>query len=120
MPGTQHLWIPSAYCPMGCGATIYRSPYNGNLYCLNRHCPRPEAAMEILSEHEQQHLVTFRSDGSFHHLRHPLRERLNGILSECQAAWGLVDILEEGFDPDPAIVYRLVAEHDEYRLEPKP
>jgi hypothetical protein len=124
-PG-EHLWIPSAYCPMGCGATIHRSPYNGNLICLNPHCPRPNAVIDILGESEQQHLVTFREDGSFYYLRHPIRERLNGLLPECQAAWGLVDLLDAGFDPDPAKVYRLITvkrphgtDPGEYRLEPK-
>jgi hypothetical protein len=126
MPMSGHQWIPSAYCPMGCGASIYRSPTNGNLICLNERCPRPHAAIEILGESEQEHLVTFGSDGGFYHLRHPLRERLNGLLSECRAAQGLVEMLDEGFAPDPSLTYRLISVRriwgenpGQYRLEPK-
>jgi Family of unknown function (DUF6085) len=122
MPQTQ--WVPSAYCPMGCGPTVHRNPGTGNLLCLHEACPRPYAVMDILGESEQEHLVLFTDQGHFYNIRHPLRERLDHHLLECEVAWGLVSILDSGFAPEPGRIYRLMPVANnadgepEYRLEP--
>lgn len=59
---------------MGCGPHLHLMPA-GVLKCLNRSCPRPMAAHELLSESESEHTVMF--DDEEFTVRHPLRERLD-------------------------------------------
>lgn len=69
------------FCPMGCGQTLTVMG-GGYLTCRRLNCPRPDAASEILGDREAEHLVTF-SPTAFT-VRHPLRERLDDALMECQ------------------------------------
>lgn len=68
------------YCPMGCGQTLFVA--SGHIHCSLSNCPRPAAVAEILDDREVEHLVTF-SDTAFT-VRHPLRERLDDALMQCQ------------------------------------
>lgn len=71
----------AGYCPMGCGETL-EAAADGMFACTRRGCPRPYAASEILANRETEHLVTF-SPTAFT-VRHPLRERLDDALMDCQ------------------------------------
>lgn len=125
MPFRWSQWLPAAFCPMGCGATVYRNPKTGNLQCHNETCPRPHAVMDILGEREHQHLVTFNDDeGHFYNIRHPLRERLDDMVLECLAGQVLAGLLDSGFTPETGRIYRLVtvpsgngSTGENYRLE---
>lgn len=68
------------YCPMGCGQTLFVA--SGHIHCSLVDCPQPTAVAEILNDRETEHLVTF-SETAFT-VRHPLRERLDDALMECE------------------------------------
>ena len=70
----------SGYCPMGCGPTLTVDPA-GEARCAMTGCPRPRAAAELLDDQEAEHVVTLAADGFT--LRHPLRERLDDALLDC-------------------------------------
>lgn len=69
------------FCPMGCGPNLFLDEA-GRVTCSLVDCPRPDAAAAILDDRETEHLVTF-SPTAFT-VRHPLRERLDDALMECQ------------------------------------
>lgn len=71
----------AGFCPMGCGWTLI-SDEDGDVGCVSPTCPRPTAVAEILADEETEHVVTF-SLTAFT-VRHPLRERLDDALMECQ------------------------------------
>jgi hypothetical protein len=49
--------------------------------CCWPDCPRPTAAHEILADRETEHIVDLGTEGFT--LRHPLRERLDDALMDC-------------------------------------
>ena len=69
------------YCPMGCGETLFLG-IDGYVTCFYINCPKPDAASTILENRETEHLVTF--GGNDFSILHPLRERLDGKLTECE------------------------------------
>ncbi|WP_435582892.1 DUF6085 family protein [Amycolatopsis thermoflava] len=69
------------YCPMGCGRTLFVAD-GGFITCSFVHCPRPDAAADILADSETEHTVQFDADGFT--VRHPLRERLDDELMSCK------------------------------------
>lgn len=69
-------------CPVCGGPTLETSADDGRIRCAAPECPRPSAAAEILADPETQHIVTFTEDGFT--IRHPLRERLDDALMQCQ------------------------------------
>jgi len=69
------------FCPMGCGQTLSAMD-GGHITCRHIDCPHPTAVDEILADRETEHLVVF-SESAFT-VRHPLRERLDDALMECQ------------------------------------
>lgn len=69
------------YCPMGCGKTLMLGT-GGHITCRNIPCPNPTAVDSILGWPEHEHIVTF-GDTDFSIL-HPLRERLNHELVNCE------------------------------------
>jgi len=71
----------SGYCPMGCGQTLSVMA-KGHVTCRKLECPRPDAVSEILADAETEHVVKF-GETTFT-VRHPLRERLDGQLMDCQ------------------------------------
>lgn len=71
----------AGYCPMGCGWTLGRT-YGGHITCGSPSCPRPDAVATLLEDRETEHIVQF--DTETFTIRHPLRERLDDALMECQ------------------------------------
>lgn len=69
------------YCPMGCGETLFLSD-SGHVECSNVDCPRRDTVDTILAESETEHIVLV-DEGGFS-LQHPLRERVDGELFDCQ------------------------------------
>jgi Family of unknown function (DUF6085) len=68
------------YCPMGCGRTLFLGS-GGYVTCSYVHCPRPDAIPAILADAETEHIVSFGEDAFT--IRHPLRERLDDALMDC-------------------------------------
>jgi hypothetical protein len=68
-------------CPMGCGGGLILSEL-GEIFCADLLCPRPAAAAQILADAESEHIVTFTAGGFT--IRHPLRERLDDALLQCE------------------------------------
>lgn len=76
------MGIPiEGFCPMGCGPNLYHAE-DGRVMCSIVECPRPDAAALVLDDQETEHVVVF-SPTAFT-VRHPLRERLDDALMECQ------------------------------------
>lgn len=69
------------YCPMGCGRTLFVAD-GGHITCSYVYCPRPTAVDELLEDRETEHTVDLGETGFT--VRHPLRERLDDALMECQ------------------------------------
>jgi hypothetical protein len=69
------------HCPMGCGELLFLGE-GGHVTCSWIECPRPTAADELLSISEAEHLVTVEDDCFT--IEHPLRERVEGAMHECQ------------------------------------
>lgn len=69
------------YCPMGCGRTLFRGK-GGFITCSSLDCADPTAASKILADPETEHIVEI-SEGGFS-IQHPLRERINGRLYDCE------------------------------------
>jgi hypothetical protein len=66
---------------MGCGSTLFLA--DGNFVtCSRLGCPRPDAVSDLLDDRETEHIVQL-GPGTFT-VRHPLRERLDDALMECQ------------------------------------
>jgi len=68
-------------CPMGCGEGLILGE-GGVIWCAALLCPRPTAAAEILADRESEHIVIF-GETEFT-VRHPLRERLDDALMDCE------------------------------------
>lgn len=65
---------------MGCGETLYQ--VGTRIACDNAECPRPTAAMDVLSDPDLiDHMVDLSELGFS--LKHPLRERLDNELNRC-------------------------------------
>lgn len=67
-------------CPMGCGKTLFLAD-GGYVTCSFIRCPRPDAVADLLADRETEHIVTFGEEGFT--IRHPLRERLDDALLDC-------------------------------------
>ncbi|MFF3848027.1 DUF6085 family protein [Streptomyces sp. NPDC002328] len=72
----------AGHCPMGCGQTLQRRTPDGTVVCASDSCPRSDAVTTLLSDQETEHVVQFDEDGFT--IRHPLRERLDDDLMQCQ------------------------------------
>lgn len=71
----------AGFCPMGCGQTLFLGA-GGHVTCSLIGCPRPTAADELLGDTETEHIVMLGADEFT--VRHPLRERLDDALLDCQ------------------------------------
>lgn len=69
------------YCPMGCGQTLFAAS-GGYITCSRDTCPRPDAVSDLLNDAETEHVVSF--GARTFTVRHPLRERLDDALMDCQ------------------------------------
>lgn len=85
----------AGYCPMGCGQTLTLDT-RGHVTCSGATCPRPDAADELLTDPETEHIVEL---GAFNFsVQHPLRERLDGDLLQCTLhSW----IADQPHPPEP-------------------
>lgn len=70
----------AGYCPMGCGRTLFLAA-GGCVTCSFISCPRPTAVDDLLEDQESEHIVQFDPDEFT--VRHPLRERLDDALMDC-------------------------------------
>jgi hypothetical protein len=87
---------------MGCGATLFVGE-GGYLTCSYYECPRPDAVAEILDNRETEHLVEL-AETTFS-LQHPLRERVDGQLFDCE----IHDVIRSlDGPPAPPGLYRTV------------
>jgi len=72
-------------CPMGCGPHLFVGA-GGYITCAWIDCPHPDAVSTLLADRETEHVVQFGEAGFT--IRHPLRERLDDALMECDLhAW---------------------------------
>lgn len=83
LDGTNMRRDVAGFCPMGCGQTLaLLGGLSHVITCLNDSCPRPSAASKILADNEYGHLVNL-TRGDFS-IVHPLRERLEASLLDCE------------------------------------
>ena len=68
------------FCPMGCGTTLFVGE-GGYLTCSHLKCPRPDAVSDLLADRETEHIAEI--EAKTFTIRHPLRERLDDALMEC-------------------------------------
>ena len=55
---------------------------HGAIVCARPGCPRPDAVNTLLGDQETEHIVQF--DAAGFTIRHPLRERLDDALMQCE------------------------------------
>lgn len=84
------------FCPMGCGQTIDVTS-NGFVLCVQPQCPDTHAIAKIFAEDSLKHHVRISPDGHWGAV-HPLHERINGNLLDCEVHKGVADALRYGFD----------------------
>jgi hypothetical protein len=72
---------------MGCGETLFRDS-DGAIVCESKDCPDATAATKVLSDQETEHIVTIGYDAW--NMQHPLRERIDQQLLECELAAALM------------------------------
>lgn len=68
-------------CP-ACGAASLFLAGGGYVTCARIDCPRPDAVADLLDDAETEHVVVLSETGFT--VRHPLRERLDDALMQCQ------------------------------------
>ncbi len=78
---SPHVRTVAGHCP-ACGHESLVCTAGAQITCRADACTRPAAAAEILADHETEHIVQF-GPGEFT-VRHPLRERLDDALMDCQ------------------------------------
>lgn len=69
------------HCP-ACGWESLTLAAEGHVTCGRLDCPRPDAASVLLGDSETQHVVVLGEDEFT--IRHPLIERLDDALLDCQ------------------------------------
>ncbi|HXS32224.1 MAG TPA: DUF6085 family protein [Solirubrobacterales bacterium] len=93
------------HCPIGCGETLFVGG-GGHVTCSYETCPRPAAVDELLAERETEHIVVF-TPTNFS-IQHPLRERLDGELFDCELHAHLSNL---GGPPVAPGRYRVIRDH---------
>lgn len=78
-PQDHHL---HGHCP-ACGRTSLMTGAGGHIVCGHLECPDPTALDRLLDDGETEHVLTVHRNNSFT-LRHPLKERLDGVLESCK------------------------------------
>lgn len=68
------------FCPMGCGDTL-TCDTDGTILCLNEECPDDLSVTKLIAEIDTRHVARITEDNFT--LQHPLRERLDGALFDC-------------------------------------
>lgn len=77
----------AGHCPHGCGQVLYvddaQIDTEGNrVVCMGENCPDPQAVHRILADAQTDHRVHFSGTGFT--IRHPLRERIDDALMDCE------------------------------------
>jgi hypothetical protein len=99
-------WDMHAPCPM-CSERKLHILVSGVIRCLNRKCPRPMGAQEILDGDPGADIVQI-DEGGFSIL-HPLRERIDGGLFDCPVNKAILAMAEP---PAPPGRYRAALGED--------
>lgn len=89
------------HCP-SCGQRSLFLGLDGHVTCSTVECDQPDAVDQLLADHETEHLVVVRHGTAI--VRHPLRERIDGQLEDCE----LQEYLNEHRPPLAAGRYRAV------------
>lgn len=92
----------AGFCPMGCGESLFVGA-EGHVTCGHLSCPNPTAVDDILNDSEIHHIIELLP--KTFNVRHPLRERLNNELLECNIGDWLV---EEGGPPYAVGRYQVI------------
>lgn len=79
----------AGYCPMGCGKTLVRNQ-DGFVICGDEGCPQPAVMAAVMANPETEHTLILGDGGRFS-LQHPLRERVDGELHDCELHRWLVE-----------------------------
>jgi hypothetical protein len=95
------------YCPMGCGETL--TLLMGTYLCKNERCPDRLALNRILDDPETEHIVVL-GEESFS-IKHPLRERLDDELLECDLTKFIVS---SSGPPEAPGRYRVIDSDDQW------
>lgn len=77
-------------CPMGCGETLHFSNVSGVVECIAPACPRPLAVTDLLANPLTDHKVEIDEHGFA--IKHPLHERIEDKLFECELQKWLSDL----------------------------
>lgn len=80
------------YCP-ACGSqTLYAEEMRAvnRIICMGDNCPDPHSVHRILEDAETEHVVQF--SGAGFTIRHPLRERIDDGLMDCELHLAAMDM----------------------------
>lgn len=101
------------FCPMGCGQSLYALSSDGQIVCSDPACPDMQAVHKILDTRETEHLVKLTETGFS--IVHPLKERVDGALLDCDLVGELSEWENPAFPPGK---YRVIARSDVNDWEP--
>jgi hypothetical protein len=108
------------YCP-ACGSEDLYLSFSRPT-CFKKGCPDSDAAAKILDDPEIEHIVRFQP-GCFN-VQHPIRERNDGQLLDCEIHDAVEDWLSEQNLPDLAALegntYRFSKRDDSWVMEMLP
>jgi hypothetical protein len=103
----------AGHCP-ACGTDSLIRGFQGRIQCANTLCDERTAVDTLLTDpHLMDHLVRLTADTFT--VRHPLIERLNDALFDCEVMLAIVPMIEDG-DEEPG-TYRVTGEAPDYTLE---
>jgi hypothetical protein len=96
----------SGYCP-ACGKRDLHLMGTKVIYCMNRECPRPDAVYDLLNDPpELHHIMEVLPDEPTAQsgrwtLKHPLLERIDGELFDCELGRLLNSTYAFNYPPKP-------------------
>jgi hypothetical protein len=94
MTGESNYYSVKGVCP-ACGAReLELRKVERTVFCIARGCPDRDAVQKILNDSEIHHTVRFDSSGFFN-AKHPLRERVDAELLDCEVHAAINDWLDE-------------------------
>lgn len=72
------------FCPVCGNQTLYAEEMRmvNRIICMGDDCPDPHCAQRVLQDAQTDHLVDF--SGAGFTIRHPLRERIDDALMDCE------------------------------------
>ena len=71
------------FCP-ACGEQKLHLMASNIVHCLNPNCPQPNTMAKLMMDKEIHHIVRFDPDSETFNVKHPLRERVDSELLDCQ------------------------------------